>query len=133
MSEDIIKAINGLDHLCALLPASPGAVSEAEQSLGLQFAPDYKAYVQQFGAISACGIEMTGVTTSRRLDVVAVTKKNRAMNGNIPPDMYVIEDMAIDGLFILQDATGAVYSAPPHGVPRKVFYSLAEYVKASQA
>ena len=132
MSEDIIKAINGLDHLCALLPASLDTVSEAEQALGLQFASDYKAYVQQFGAISACGIELTGVTTSRRLNVVSVTKKNRVMNSNIPPDMYVIEDMAIDGLFILQDATGAVYSALSHGVPRKAFNCLADYVKASQ-
>lgn len=74
MSEKIIEAINGLDHLCVLLPASPESVAEAEHSLGLQFAADYKAYVQQFGAISACGIELTGVTTSRRLNVVAVTK-----------------------------------------------------------
>lgn len=55
------------------------------------------------------------------------------MNGNIPPHMYVIEDMAIDGLLILQDVTGSVYSTPPHGVPRKVFYCLADYIKASQA
>lgn len=133
MNEDIIEVINGLNHLCALLPATPSAVSEAEQALGLRFAPDYKAYVLQFGAISACGIELTGVTTSRRLDVVAVTKRNRVMNGNIPPNMYVVEDMAIDGLLILQDATGAVYSAPPHVVPCKVFDSLTDYVKASQA
>lgn len=79
------------------------------------------------------GIELTGVTTSRRLNVVAATKRNRAMNGNIPPHMYVIEDMAIDGLLILQDVTCAVYSAPPHGVPRKVFDCLADYIKASQA
>lgn len=133
MSEKIIEAINGLDHLCVLLPASPESVAEAEQSLGLQFAPDYKYYVQRFGAISACGIELTGVTTSRRLNVVAATKRNRAMNGNIPPHMYVIEDMAIDGFLILQDVTCAVYSAPPHGVPRKVFDCLADYIKASQA
>lgn len=133
MSENIIQAINGLDHLCVLLPASSESVAEAEHSLGLQFAADYKAYVQQFGAISACGIELTGVTTSRRLDVVAVTKKNRAMNSNIPPLMYVVEDMAIEGLVILQDATGAVYSATPHGAPSRVFDSLADYVKAPQA
>lgn len=133
MSEKIIEAINGLDHLCVLFPASPESVAEAEQSLGLQFASDYKYYVQRFGAISACGIELTGVTTSRRLNVVSVTKRNRAMNGNIPPNMYVIEDMAIDGLLILQDATGAVYSAPPHALPRKLFDSLTDYVKASQS
>lgn len=133
MNENVIQAINGLNHLCALLPASSDAVIEAEQSLGLQFAPDYKAYVQQFGAISGCGIELTGVTTSRRLNVVAVTKKNRAMNSNISPDMYVIEEMAADGLLILQDASGAVYAAAPLGKPHKVFDSLTAYVKASQA
>lgn len=60
-------------------------------------------------AINGCGIELTGVTTSRRLNVVAVTKRNRAMNGNIPPHMYVIEDMAIDGLLILQDVTRNIF------------------------
>lgn len=133
MNEDVIQAINGLDHLCALLPASPSAVSEAEQALGLRFASDYKAYVLQFGAISACGIELTGVTTSRRLDVVAVTKQERAWNSCIPLDMYVIENLATDGLLILQDASGAVYAAAPLGKPHKVFDSLTAYVKASQA
>lgn len=133
MNEDVIQAINGLDHLCALLPASPSAVSEAEQALGLRFALDYKAYVLQFGAISACGIELTGVTTSRRLDVVAVTKQERAWNSCIPLDMYVIENLATDGLLILQDASGAVYAAAPLGKPHKVFDSLTAYVKASQA
>ena len=133
MNEDIIEAINGLNHLCALLPATPSAVSEAEQALGLRFAPDYKAYVLQFGAISACGIELTGVTTSRRLDVVSVTKQERAWNSCIPLNMYVIENMATDGLLILQDATGIVYAAMPHGEPHKVFDSLTDYVKASQA
>lgn len=133
MNEDIIEAINGLTHLCVLLPATLSAVSEAEQALGLRFAPDYKAYVLQFGAISACGIELTGVTTSRRLDVVSVTKQERARNSCIPLNMYVIENMATDGLLILQDTTGIVYAATPHGEPRKVFDSLTAYVKASQA
>lgn len=35
MRKNIIQAINGLDHLCVLLPASPEAVNDAEQSLGL--------------------------------------------------------------------------------------------------
>lgn len=133
MSEDVIQAIYRLDHLCVLLPASPESVAEAEHALGLYFAPDYKAYVQQFGAISACGIELTGVTTSRRLNVVSVTEKNRVMNSRIPSDMYVIEDMAIYGLVVLQDASGAVYSiSPDEEVPSKVFESLAAYVMASQ-
>ena len=133
MNEDVIQAINELDHLCVLLPATLSAVSEAEQALGLRFAPDYKAYVLQFGAISACGIELTGVTTSRRLDVVSVTKQERARNSCIPLNMYVIENMATDGLLILQDASGAVYAAAPLGKPHKVFDSLTAYVKASQA
>ena len=133
MNEDVIQAINELDHLCVLLPATLSAVSEAEQALGLRFAPDYKAYVLQFCAISACGIELTGVTTSRRLDVVSVTKQERARNSCIPLNMYVIENMATDGLLILQDASGAVYAAAPLGKPHKVFDSLTAYVNASQA
>ena len=119
MNEDIIQSIYGLGHLCVLLPASPETVNDVEQSLGLQFAADYKAYVQRFGAISACGIELTGVTTSRRLDVVAVTKKSRAMNSNIPPHMYVVEDMAIDGLLILPERhRRRLFRSAPRGSPQ---------------
>lgn len=133
MGEDIIQAINGLNHLCALLPAPSYAVIAAEQALGLHFAADYKAYVQHFGAISACGIELTGVTTSRRFDVVAVTKKSRAMYGSIPPYMYVIEDTAANGSVILQDATGAVYSISLREPIHKIFDSLTAYVKTVRA
>ena len=57
---------------------------------------------------------MTGVTTHERLSVVSVTKKERNMNSNIPANMYVIENITIDGIIALQDETGKVYTITPN-------------------
>lgn len=130
MCVDIVEAIRRLDRLRVLLPASPDAIEAAERSLGLSFAPDYSAYVRQYGAISACGIELTGVTTSSRLNVVSVTNKERPMNENIPSNMYVVEAVSREGLLILQDSKGTIYSVAPHGEPCKIFDSLTAYVNS---
>ena len=41
---------------------------KTENVLGLIFDDDYRAYTRNYGAISADGIELTGVTTARRLN-----------------------------------------------------------------
>ena len=121
---DIIGNLSDLNHLS---PASEAEIKKAEEDLGLTFADDYKAYTRSFGAISADGIELTGVTTSKRLDVVAVTKAERELSG-ISSEMYVIENVAIEGIIILQDHTGAIYQSAPNHVPKKIYASLSEYI-----
>lgn len=79
--------------------------------------------------ISARGIELTGVTTHERLSVVSVTQKERDLNSNIPSNMYVIENIAIDGIVALQDETGKVYTVEPNQKPKLACCSLAEYVE----
>ena len=127
--KDIIKAIADLKDLSSLQPASKEQIEEAQKALGLSFAQDYIRYVSEYGVISARGIEMTGVTVHKRLSVVEVTKKERDLNPNIPDNMYVIENIAIDGMLALQDETGKVYTITPNGEPKAVFNSLAEYVE----
>ena len=106
-------------------------IIEAEKELGVSFADDYIKYVEKYGVISARGIELTGVTTHERLSVVSVTKKERNMNSNIPANMYVIENIAIDGIIALQDETGKVYTITPNGNPKLSYNSLSEYVEKS--
>lgn len=123
----IIEAISGLEDLDYLSPASPERVEKAEHDLELTFADDFKEYVQSYGVISAKGMELTGITTAIRLDVVSVTMAERKMS-SIPQTMYVIENIAIDGVLILQNSTGEVYAIAPHKPPQKICDSLAEYI-----
>lgn len=53
------------------------------------------------------------------------------MNSNIPANMYVIENIAIDGIIALQDETGKVYTITPNGTPKLSYNSLSEYVEKS--
>ena len=106
-------------------------IIEAEKELGVNFADDYSKYVEKYGAISTKGIQLTGVTTCERLNVISVTKKERNMNPNIPTNMYVVENIAIDGLMALQDEIGKVYIITPNGTPKLSCNSLPEYVEKS--
>lgn len=129
--KDIIQTISNLEDMRFIKPASMEQIIEAEKELGVSFADDYTKYVEKYGVISARGIELTGITTHERLSVVSVTKKKRNMNSNIPANMYVIENIAIDGIIALQDETGKVYTITPNGTPKLSYNSLSEYVEKS--
>ena len=83
-------------------------VTQAEQSLGVTFAADYRDYVAALGVASYEGHELTGVCPFPRLSVVSVTQQERTANPAIPPAWYVLEQTNIDNLVIWQDASGAV-------------------------
>lgn len=129
--KDIIQIISNLENMRFIKPNSVGQIIEAEKELGLNFANDYIKYVEKYGAISAKGIELTGVTTHERLSVVSITKKERNMNPNIPINMYVIENVAIDGIIALQDETGKIYTITPNKTPKLSYNSLSEYIEKS--
>lgn len=130
--KDIIQIIRNLEDMRFIKPASMEQIIEAAKELGVSFADDYTKYVAKYGVISARGIELTGVTTHERLSVVSVTKKERNMNSNIPANMYVIENIAIDGIIALQDETSKVYTITPNGTPKLSYNSLSEYVEKSK-
>lgn len=125
---DLIQLIQSLEGVRFLKPATNEEISRAQRMLRLRFAEDYTRYVAKFGAFSANGIEFTGVTPHKRLSVVTVTMQERELNPNIPDDMYVVENVGIDGLIILQDGTGAVYSVQPLRKPVKIHENLADYI-----
>ena len=129
--KDVIQIISNLEDMRFIKPATAEQVRGAEAELKLHFAEDYIQYVEKYGVISARGIELTGVTSHARLSVVSVTKKERELNENIPANMYVIENVAIDGIVALQDEAGKVYTIAPNEKPKLIFNSLAEYIENS--
>ena len=128
---DIINAISNLEDMRFIKPASLHQIVQAEADLGLTFSEDYKEYLLTYGVISARGIELTGLSSVKRLDVVEVTNRERGLISKFPSDMYVIENTAIDGILMLQKFDGKVYSISVDGKIEFVCASLTEYVLKS--
>lgn len=129
MKSRIIEVIESLDDMRFLTPADEGKVSEAEETLGLKFAEEYREYVKKYGVVSAAEVELTGVTEAKRLDVVAVTERERELTEDFPEDMYVVENVGIDGILILQNGKGEIFYIAPGVKAEKVADSLAEYIE----
>ena len=103
------------------------AISNAEQQLGVRFAPDYRLYLQKIGLACFDGHELTGICKTPRLNVVDVTLDERKQR----PDAagwYVIEQANVDGIVIWQAPSGEVYQTMPGVSARKICNALTEYV-----
>ena len=125
----IIDTLNKLQNIATGIRATDNQIEQAEKELGLKFAPEYIRYVKRFGVFSASSIELTGITNIDRLNVVSATKRERKLNSKIPDNMYVIENLAIDGFVVLQDAFGIIYYISPCYEPKKMVESLEEYIE----
>lgn len=128
----IIDTLNKLQNIATGIRATDNQIEQAEKELGLKFAPEYIRYVKRFGVFSASSIELTGITNIDRLNVVSATKRERKLNSKIPDNMYVIENLAIDGFVVLQDAFGIIYYISPCYEPKKMFESLEEYIEVTR-
>lgn len=102
--------------------ASVADVDRAEQQLGLQFASDYREYLKQYSLIMYDGHELTGISKSKHVNVVDVTLAHVPERKS--PDMYVLEDLGIDGIIIWQNSKGEVYMGN-----RKICNGLVEYIE----
>lgn len=115
---------------------SSGAVDEneimkVEDTLGVKFADEYRAYISNFGTASFYGHELTGICEGdASINVVDVTLEERAYFPNIPRGWYVVEQTHIDGIVIWQDEDGCIYRATPNSVV-KICNSLREYISAN--
>ena len=109
-------------------PVSLNEVTDAELTLDLKFADEYREYLTAFGIASANGHEFTGLGTSPRLDVVAVTQRLWEMNPSVPRSLYVVEELNIDDMVAWQSATGEVFLTVGQAQPVKTAESLSQYV-----
>lgn len=125
---NITDTIKALPELLQLAPATQIEISDAEIQLCLRFADEYRTYLAEFGAVLADGVELTGIAKSKRRHVVSVTKQEWEINPNVPHNMYVIENVAIDGIVIWQDSNGWIYQSTTNNVPIKIAETLVEYL-----
>lgn len=127
--ERILNVINNLNGMRAMKPVTLKQIDIAQKELGVVFAEDYKTYVMHYGVISAEKVELTGISTVQRLDVVRVTQNERELNANIPDNAYVIENVGIDGIVMIQFTNGKIYSITMNGNLKLVCNSLTEYLE----
>jgi hypothetical protein len=125
---DIIKTIKKLPKLLTLKGATATEISDAETQLCISFADEYKKYLAEFGAIMADGLELIGIANSAHRNVVLVTKRERELNPQVPQEMYVVENIGIDGIVIWQDSNGMIYQSLTGKKPIKIFDNLNEYL-----
>lgn len=130
MNKKIVDVIRKLPDLLPLKPATDSQISDAESKLKVSFADDYKAYLKEFGAIMADGIELSGIAKSGHRSVVSLTEQERALNTNVSHTMYVIENTCVDGIIIWQDTKGKIYQTKPESKPKKIANSLVEYIES---
>jgi len=124
----IITKIKSFSDLLSISPVQENEISAAEKKLSLTFAPEYREYLSEFGAVAVNGHEITGILNSERLNVVSVTTKEWGLNPLVPHSMYVVENPAIDGIIIWQNASGEIYQSSPNSPPKSIAASLADYI-----
>lgn len=124
----IIDVINELPELMSIGAADKVQIEIAEKELGIKFAEEYKEYLQEFGAILADDIELTGISKSKNRDVIYVTKREWELNCKVSHSMYVIENISIDGIIIWQDGSGKIYESTPKNDVKLIADSLVEYL-----
>lgn len=129
MSKSISDVIKALPDLLPLKPVTNQQITDAELQLRVSFDDEFKAYVKEFGAIMAEGIELTGITKSEYRNVVSITQRERGLNPNVPNTMYVIENTYVDGIVIWQDSKGNIFQTKPNSKPKKIASSLIEYIE----
>ena len=107
-------------------------IAQAEEILSLKFPPEYHEFLAQFGMLMIDDHEIMGFGKTDRLSVVANTLSAREKDPDFPDSMYVIENLGIDRILILQASDGAVYEYVPHSTPTKIYSSLEEYLMAEE-
>lgn len=126
----IIEVIDSLEDLMPLKKATKEEMENIEKELGLALAEEYKEYLLNYGAIMADDIELTGVAKSKNRDVIQVTKREWEANEKVKHNLYVIENVGIDGIIVWQDETGKIYESTPNHETKQIAGSLAEYIES---
>ena len=127
MSEFVNKLM-AFDDFVSIGEADEKAIKDAEHKLNLLFSEEYREYLRVCGAASADGHELTGIVNSARLNVVDVTMRERNRNTSAPKDLYVVEEVQIDGIVIWQSGNGRVYQSVRGNELDEIATSLSEYL-----
>ena len=107
---------------------SPEQISQAERELGLLFSGEYREYLSLYGIAAFDGHELTGITSSDRLNVVSVTSKAKKRYPDLPANLYVIEELGVEELIIWQSTDGKIFGCAPNYKLEKICDSLRDYI-----
>jgi len=124
----IVEKLKGKRFFVCLKGAKEEEIDSAQRELGLRFADEYIEYLSAFGVASFDGHELTGICDSERLNVVAVTRRERGTVPSLSDDLYVIEQENIDDAVIWQDASGKIYQTLPDAQTVILCDSLSAYI-----
>ena len=81
-----------------------------------------------YGIAAYSGHELTGLTKSARVNVVAVTKEQRERQKEIPEELYVVEETDVEEIVIWQSESGEVFASSVNSPIEKICDSLYEYI-----
>ena len=123
-----VKALKRFDDFFCADGVDARTIKDAENKLGVHFSEEYKTYLSECGSASADGHEFTGIIDSPRLNVVDVTQAARKRFSSVPADLYVVEEVMIDGIIIWQSENGAVYQSVDGQELKIICKSLLDYL-----
>lgn len=123
----VIDTLTGLKYTGGVTDIQ---IADVESELGITFAQDFIFYLQKYGQMEASGIELMGISNRTTTSVANATRSFRKIC-SLRKDLYVIEDLGIDGIEYLQDKSGKVYQFITGSAPRLYSSSLIEYIKQS--
>lgn len=130
MNEELKKLIDILPEMSFIGSVEDAKIQDAEKELGVTFADDFVEYTRHYGAVSSDGMEWLGVVNSKRLSVVDRTNLYRNLYPSFPTNMYIVEELGIDGAVVIQDSKGNLYYYSPHCNDMiYVFEDLCTYLK----
>ena len=104
-------------------------IEKAEKALGISFSDEYKEYLKEVGSLSFFSHEFMGLGVDGYLNVVEATMSERELDNDFPSDCILLENDGIEGILILHDETGAVYSYVK-GKKIKISDSLFDFLKS---
>lgn len=125
----IKNTINAIEPKITMGGVDEAKIKEAESQLNLNFSLEYREFLSEFGAALIAGNEFLGLASEESLNVVRQTLELREADVILPRAMYIVSDLHIDGLRILQNEAGEIYEYIPDTLPRKIFDSLGEYIE----
>lgn len=122
----IIDIIKGKEDFVFLNPVDEEKIILIEKELGVCISSEYRQCIKEFGIFSYFGHEFTGVSNSKRLNIVDITNKYRTEETK---SMYVIEVLNIDEQIIWQNSTGEIFQSVGKLIPKKICDTFKDYVK----
>ena len=123
----IIEKINKIEKLYHTEGCSFKQIKEAQLELGITFPDEYIDIIKKYGAISFYGTEWNGLNVGGYLNVVSATKQEREMNSAFPLDCFVLENQGIDGLIVICNEKGEVFSIQYSKI-EKIYSSISDYL-----